>query len=655
MTSTLSCAEAAPGTGRQSPRRSRFTAALRQRSLLIRLLAVSALVSVCSITATAWVVLNTTAVVLGKERGQALADDARIYDTLMGWAATHPDWSAVGPTVAQLGRSAGHRVVLTTEDGRMLADSDGDTAHPFQPPHDATATVNPLATDIGLSGGTTGDAQAATTDAQATTTTAIDPRAVGPFRLSAKDGQYLNGIAHRLTRCLQQEGIPSHVEVLPSGRPRVVAAGADNGGALRASLCPVEVLDAPVASESAALSTLNGLVDSCLRGRGVGAVRLTITGAWTQRTRTPPPASSVASCLATSRAQQLAPYVAPAAVLFVASDGRTATTFFDLSAANRLRIAGWAAAVLVITVTVTSLAGFRLVKPLRVLTTAAIRMEGGELSTRVPVRGQDEIARLSAAFNAMSERREQLETVRRAMTNDIAHELRTPVSNLRGWLEAVEDGIARPDADLVASLLGQALQLQHIIDDLRDLAAAEAGELRLSPVPVQVDDLLSTVVRAAKATADAQGVTLRLTADPSTVVDADPVRLRQMVDNPVSNAVRHTPAGGTVTLGASVERREESLPGDLRAAPYGRRRSGFVLLTVSDTGCGIPAEELPHVFDRFWRSEKSRNRQSGGSGLGLAIVRRLAEAHGGTVTVLSTPGEGTAVTLRLPSEAGRAK
>ncbi|MET9123325.1 HAMP domain-containing sensor histidine kinase [Streptomyces sp. NPDC004528] len=651
---TVPLAEAAPDTGRQSPRRSRLTARPRQRSLLIRLLAVSALVSVCSITATAWVVLNTTAVVLGKERGQALADDARIYDTLMGWAATHPDWSGVGPTVEQLGRRAGHRVVLTTEDGRMLADSDDGTAHPFQPPHDATATVNPLATDIGLSGGTTSDTQSTTSDTQATATAAIDPRAVGPFRLSVKDGRYLSDIAHRLTRCLQQEGIPSHVEVLPSGRPRVVAAGADNGGALRASLCPVDVLDAPVASERAALSALNGLVDSCLRGRGVGAVTLTITGAWTQRTRTPPPATSVASCLATSRAQQLAPYVAPAAVLFVASHGRTATTFFDLSAANRLRIAGWAAAVLVITVTVTSLAGFRLVKPLRVLTTAAIRMEGGELSTRVPVRGQDEIARLSAAFNAMSERREQLETVRRAMTNDIAHELRTPVSNLRGWLEAVEDGIARPDADLVASLLGQALQLQHIIDDLRDLAAAEAGELRLSPVPVQADDLLSTVVRAAKATADAQGVTLRLTADPSTVVDADPVRLRQMVDNLVSNAVRHTPAGGTVTLGASVERREESPAGDLRAAPDGRRRSDFVLLTVSDTGCGIPAEELPHVFDRFWRSEKSRNRQSGGSGLGLAIVRRLAEAHGGTVTVLSTPGEGTAVTLRLPSEERRA-
>ncbi|WP_329352972.1 HAMP domain-containing histidine kinase [Streptomyces sp. NBC_01261] len=645
MTSTVPGTDADAGSGSRSVRRSRFVATLRQRSLLIRLLAVSALVSVCSITATAWVVLNTTAVVLGEERGQALADDARIYDTLVGWAATHPDWSGVGSTVEQLGRRAGHRVVLTTEDGRTLADSDGAGTHAFQRPRDATATVNPLATDIELSEGTTSGTRTGET-------ISIDPRAVGPFRLSAKDGRDLNGIAHRLTGCLQREGVLSRIEVLPSGRPRLVAAGASDGGSLGVSLCPVNVLDAPMPSEKAALSALNSLVDSCLRSRGVGLVRLTITGGWTSRTRTAPPASSVASCLTTSRAQQLAPYVAPAALLFVAGHGRTATTFFDLSTANRLRISEWAAAVLVITVTVTSLAGIRLAKPLRVLTSAAIRMEGGELSTRVPVRGQDEIARLSAAFNAMSERREQSETMRRAMTNDIAHELRTPVSNLRGWLEAVEDGIARPDADLVALLLGQAMQLQHIIDDLRDLAAAEAGELRLAPVPVRVADLLSTAARAARATADAQDVTLSVTADPSTVIDADPVRLRQTVDNLVSNAVRHTLAGGTITLRATVEHGKDSLARAPGVTADGQdRRSAFVLLTVSDTGCGIPAEELPHIFDRFWRSEKSRNRQSGGSGLGLAIVRRLVEAHGGTVTVVSTVGEGTTITLRLPSKA----
>ncbi|NUP39151.1 MAG: HAMP domain-containing protein, partial [Streptomyces sp.] len=284
----------------------------------------------------------------------------------------------------------------------------------------------------------------------------------------------------------------------------------------------------------------------------------------------------------------------------------------------------------------------RLVKPLRTLTDAAMRMEAGELSTRVPVRGGDEIARLSTAFNAMSQRREQLEGVRRDMTNDIAHELRTPVSNIRGWLEAVEDGIARPDPDLVTSLLGQSRQLQHIIDDLRDLSAAEAGELRLAPEPVQVSELLSATAMANQATAAAAGVTVTV-ADTSTVADseailvmADPVRARQMVGNLVSNAIRHTPAGGSVTLSA-------------RADPE------TVEIDVADTGTGISADELPHVFDRFWRAEKSRGRQSGGSGLGLAIVRRLTEAHEGTVTAVSTPNVGSTFTLRLPRHSSAAE
>ncbi|MFJ5259805.1 sensor histidine kinase [Streptomyces sp. NPDC088387] len=638
MTSVTPPSTAGTGNRRPPLRRSRFAAALPRRSLLIRLLAVSALVSVCSITATAWVVLNTTAVVLSEERGQALADEARIYDTLMGWAATHPDWTGVGPVVAQLSRQAGHRVVLTTADGKKIADSDSGAARVFQPPRDATATVNPLVTNTELRKATTADVP----------TTTIDPRAVGPFRLSGRDARDLSGVAQRLSRCLATEGISSRIETLPSGRPHLVL---DDGPALRPSPCPMDALDAPVASERAALSALNTLVDSCLRSRGAGPVSLTITGTWSSRARTAPAASTVASCLATSRAQQLAPFVAPAAVLYVASHGRTATTFFDLSPSNRLRIAGWAAMVLVVTVTVTSLAGIRLVKPLRALTDAAIRMEDGELSTRVPVQGQNEIARLSAAFNAMSQRREELETLRRAMTNDIAHELRTPVSNLRGWLEAVEDGIAQPDAVLVASLLGQALQLQHIIDDLRDLAAAEAGELRLSPVRVKVADLLATTVRSAKATADTQGVALHTAADSSLTMDADPVRIRQMMDNLVSNAVRHTPAGGSVTLSAILEAPAGSAAGEHAAVNVRQDSRGFVRFTVSDTGCGIPGEELPYIFDRFWRSEKSRNRQNGGSGLGLAIVRRLAEAHGGTATATSTVGSGTTVTLRLPRKA----
>ncbi|KAK1185476.1 ATP-binding protein [Streptomyces sp. NBS 14/10] len=422
---------------------------------------------------------------------------------------------------------------------------------------------------------------------------------------------------------------------MPSGRPRVVVPTPGGVPALGDQRCPTSVLADPTPQEAKALASLTTLVSSCLTRRQTDGVTLALDGSWDPRTRHAPLAATVSSCLTTSRSQQLAPYVAPAALMYVGSPGRTATTFFDLSPANRLRITGWSAAVLVMTVAVTTLAGIRLVKPLRALTDAAKRMEVGELSTRVPVRGGDEIARLSTAFNAMSQRREQLEGVRRDMTNDIAHELRTPVSNIRGWLEAVEDGIARPDPDLVTSLLGQSRQLQHIIDDLRDLSAAEAGELRLAPEPVQVSELLSATAMANQATAAAAGVTVTVAATPTVadseaiLVMADPVRARQMVGNLVSNAIRHTPAGGSVTLSA-------------RADPE------TVEIDVADTGTGISADELPHVFDRFWRAEKSRGRQSGGSGLGLAIVRRLTEAHEGTVTAVSTPNVGSTFTLRLP-------
>ncbi|MGC9437433.1 sensor histidine kinase [Streptomyces sp. WG5] len=601
-------------------RRVRISAVPLRRSLLLRLLAVSALVSVCSITATAWVVLQTTAVVLSRERGQALADDARIYDTLLGYAATHPSWNGVQPTVDHLAQSAGHRIVLLGEDGHLLADSNADRNRPFQPPQQASAVIDPLAVDPELN---------KNTDDGRSGTERIDPRAVGPFKLSEEDNERLTRTAKRVVLCLREfYGTQAHVQMSPAGRPKVVVpnpGGTPTPGEQRCSLGFTD----PTPSEEKALEGLTSLVNACLARREVDGVRLAIDGSWEPRTRHAPPASTVLSCLTTSRSQQLAPYVAPAALLYVSSPGRTATTFFDLSSANRLRIAGWAAAVLVMTVTVTTLTGIRLVKPLRTLTNAAMRMEGGEASPSVLVRGGDEIAKLSAAFNAMSQRREQLESARRDMTNDIAHELRTPVSNIRGWLEAVEDGIAQPDADLVTNLLGQALQLQHIVDDLRDLSAAEAGELRLVPAPVELMELLAAVAVANRATATAAGVTITVVDTGRVPVIADPVRIRQMIGNLVSNAIRYTPAGGSVTLSAHVD-------------------LDTVVIDVADTGTGISADELPHIFDRFWRAEKSRSRQSGGSGLGLAIVRRLAEAHRGTVTAASTPNVGSTFTLRLP-------
>jgi two-component system sensor histidine kinase BaeS len=333
----------------------------------------------------------------------------------------------------------------------------------------------------------------------------------------------------------------------------------------------------------------------------------------------------VQDCVTTGRHEQLTPFVAPAALLFVTTKGGVSPAgVFDLSAENKVRIGLAAAGVLAVTILVTVLAGRRFTRPLRALTAAA---QGGDLNARVEVRRRDEIGRLAGAFNEMAAARGQAERLRKDLVSDIAHELRTPLSNIRGWLEAVQDGVTEADPALVESLLEEALLLHHIIDDLQDLAMADAGTLRLHRELVSVGELLATVVAAHRAAAG--GVDLACDGDGQ--VWADPVRLRQVVDNLVTNALRHTPAGGRVELRGFAD-------GD------------DLVIEVRDTGTGIAAEDLPHVFERFWRAEKSRSRLTGGSGLGLAIVKKLVEGHGGTVGVASTVGEGSRFWVRLPKD-----
>ncbi|MGW5938262.1 sensor histidine kinase [Streptomyces celluloflavus] len=612
-----------PGTdpaakSRRTARRRRRPKPLRRevplrRSLLLRLLAVSVIVSVCSVAATAYVVVRMTAVAIREEQGQALADDAKAYDALLGYAARHPDWSDVRGTVSALARRTGHRIVLTVRgQPRPVADSDPEPGIPFRPPAKPTAVIDPLAVNPDLLPRAAGDR--------------IDPRAAGPFLLPRDERDDLGALAGRLKTCVERRtGVDVRIEREPSGRPRLLPPGVS-----ATSACPAAALAEPTVTERKALAVLNTLVATCLTHRGESAVALSLdAGGRPVAEGRGAGRPQVSSCVASGRAEQLAPYVAPAAQLYVASPGRAATTFFALSPANKARIAGGAALVLLVTVAVTVLAGIRLVRPLRALTAAVQRLAEGDASAQVRVTGGDEIGRLSVAFNSMAGRRAELEQLRKAMVSDVAHELRTPLSNIRGWLEAAEDGVVDNDGNLLASVLEEALLLQHIIDDLRDLAAADAGELRLWKVPVQVADVLAQTANAHRAAADAGGVTLTVTADDGTLVDADPVRLRQMAGNLVSNAIRHTPRGGTVTL-------------------HSRAADGTVRIDVADTGAGIAPDELPHVFDRFWRAEKSRSRQTGGSGLGLSIVRKLAETHGGTVTARSTPGVGSVFRLTLP-------
>ncbi|MGW2178287.1 sensor histidine kinase [Streptomyces sp. NPDC001732] len=651
--------------GRESAaaRRGRQRARLPLRkSLFGRLLAVSALVAACSVAATAWIAVQTTSGAIKQEQGQNLTADARIYNTLLGYAATHPTWEGVEGTVRDLARRSGRRIALTTEQRRPLADS-ADRPSPPALPHRASAVVDPLSVDTALS---------RTVDRSGAAADRVDPRAVGPFLLPAAERAALRRAADRSVACLNEAGVAADVVRSPSGRPSVQIVGNDPERA-QGTRCTSEDLDGPTATERKALDALNQLANACLERQGRTAVRLDLDLSWSggfgpvpaEDARVPSPAPSVrtgaddratASCVGTARREQLSSYVASPALLFIGDEGDATVPGFDLSPANTARIAGAAALVLALTVGATVLAGSRLVRPLHALTGAAQRMRDGEDSVPVLVTDDNEIGRLAAAFNDMADHRTRLEAQRKDMVSDVAHELRTPLSNIRGWLEAAQDGLAEPDPAFISSLHTEAVQLQHIIDDLQDLAAADAGALRLHPDSVRVEDVLAQVVAAHQARAETAGVALSAPAAadaPAPVLWADPVRLRQAIGNLVSNAVRHTPAGGRVTVrayvsGASTEgAAAEGAPPD--GTGDGLAHGEVVVVEVADTGSGISAEHLPHVFDRFWRAEKSRSRRTGGSGLGLAIVRKLAEAHGGSASAVSAEGEGSVFTLRLPT------
>jgi signal transduction histidine kinase len=275
----------------------------------------------------------------------------------------------------------------------------------------------------------------------------------------------------------------------------------------------------------------------------------------------------------------------------------------------------------------------RIGKPVADLTQASRAIAGGVAPPTVSVRGRDEIAELGQAFNRMAARLAEDEEQRRRLFADIAHELRTPLSVIQGTLEGMLDRVIDPTAERITSLHSQTLLLQRLIKDLRDLSLAQAGHLQLHRQMVDVAGVARETLEALAPLADERGVALRVDFPKELPpVEADPDRLRQIVQNLVENALRHTPSGGEVRLG-------------LRADGEG------VQLSVADTGVGIAADDLPHIFEHFYRADRSRARSSGGTGLGLAIVKSLAEAHGGRVTVASASGTGSTFTVILPARA----
>lgn len=278
-----------------------------------------------------------------------------------------------------------------------------------------------------------------------------------------------------------------------------------------------------------------------------------------------------------------------------------------------------------------------LTRPLTELTAATRAMAAGDLHQQVVVRSQDEIGELATAFNQMSADLARASHLRKQMTADLAHDLRTPLTILRGYTQGLQEARIQGAPPLYTLMHDEVVHLQRLVEDLRILSLADAGELPLNRRPVDPRALIERAGLAYIVVAEQQGVALRLEPGdeplPSVSVDTD--RMAQVLNNLVSNALRHT-SQGEIVLSAE-------------------QQAGRVALQVRDTGAGIQPDDLPYVFDRFYRGDKSRARsddspaRESSSGLGLAIAKAIVEAHGGSIHVASTPGRGSTFTITLPA------
>ena len=575
------------------------------RSLRTRLLAASLLVALTAVAVTAWAVNRATSSQVREAVAQDFENEELIYEELSFYAFANGSWDGVGELVGDLAGVFDERVALTTVDGILIADSAADTALPDLP----ARFIDPDSPVISFDSPPTGmvDGFGVVTEQITGLMIALEQAGV-PFEVDEGFGldypvwDFEDPAAGSVVgRFFLEQLLSDGGSFLLPTEGRLSGGEA---GAFFATLeemgVPLEVLTGPGGIEGIDWDAIDmqGTIDDFLSDPGF----LDISG-----------------------------------IPFLQTSAEPALLFLGLAEQDRVLPdpIGWQLLLIVglvagFAVTATVIVSRRVLGPVEALTVAARRMEGGDLGERVEVSGADEIADLAGAFNSMAESLQTQDRLRRAMTGDIAHELRTPLSNIRGYLEAMEEGVVDPTPELIASLHEEAVLLQRLVDELQDLALAEADELRIASEPTDLEVLLERTVQAHRAKAAAAGMTLALDAAPGVTAKVDPGRIRQVIGNLLDNAIRHTDPGGTVSV-----RLTEG--GD------------HLEITVADTGAGIPAEHLPHVFDRFYRADVSRSRDTGGSGLGLAIAAELVRLHGGSISVESEVGEGSVFRVRLPS------
>lgn len=293
-----------------------------------------------------------------------------------------------------------------------------------------------------------------------------------------------------------------------------------------------------------------------------------------------------------------------------------------------------AGAAVVAAIAVSTFTARRIVGPIQEMVRASRRIAGGDYARRVPVASQDELGMLTQAFNQMAETLERIEARRMELIGNVAHELRTPLSGIRTITEGLADGVLPAEAETFQQVQREVARLQRLVQDLEELSRAEAGQIPLDRRPVAPVALVQGAVERLQSQYADKGVALEVEVLPDLpAVQADAGRVTQVLLNLLGNALQYTPAGGRVVAGA-------------------RAAGSEVAFWVRDTGIGIPAEHLPHLFERFYRVDKSRSRAGGGSGIGLTIAKHLVEAHGGHIQASSAgPGRGSTFTFTLPASA----
>ncbi len=271
----------------------------------------------------------------------------------------------------------------------------------------------------------------------------------------------------------------------------------------------------------------------------------------------------------------------------------------------------------------------RTLNPIQEITSAAKKIKRGNLDQEVKVTSRDEVGELASAFNAMAEELKKQERLRKNMVSDVAHELRSPLTKSHGYLEAIKEGSMEPNDKVIDSLYRNSKLLKKLVDDLHDLAMAEAGKLNLEKQPVLLDDIISRAVESINVSLEEEDLQLEVDSTEEVLLNVDPDRIHQVLQNLLDNAITHSEAGGVIKIRS-------------------RLKDGSVEIAVSDNGEGIPQKDLPHIFNRFYRVDSSRSRVTGGTGLGLTISKELVEAHGGEIKASSKEGEGSTFRFTIP-------